>query len=194
MTSPNPGKEQGFLPESPSADAGPSPRSLEGLYEMTDWDVRRELRRVEAQRAKLAAEIQRRERERALRGLTRLPPHQRAVLRELMVDDWHDEIWCVYTRSICTGTGLIRPQVSRALKALRRYGFVEHQRGLFNDDGEVAGSGYRVTEAGHAWWWAREATPPKSSPGDRATSRDEGGLRDEPENPALQATGGENGR
>lgn len=64
MTSPNPqegGKEQGFLPESPSADAGPSPRSPEGLYEMTDWDVRRELRRVEAQRAKLAAEIQRRE-------------------------------------------------------------------------------------------------------------------------------------
>lgn len=29
---------------------------------------------------------------------------------------------------------------------------------------------------------------------DRASSRDEGGLRDEPENPLLQATGGENGR
>lgn len=45
MTSPNPqegGKEQGFLPESPSADAGPSPRSPEAPHPLEA--VRRSIR------------------------------------------------------------------------------------------------------------------------------------------------------
>lgn len=35
-----------------------------------------------------------------------------------------------------------------ALRALVARGFVKHQRGLFNDDGNVAGSGYGITPAG----------------------------------------------
>lgn len=38
--------------------------------------------------------------------------------------------------------GLTRKELSAEFKVLRKIGLVEYQRGLLNDDGEVAGSGY----------------------------------------------------
>lgn len=41
--------------------------------------------------------------------------------------------------------------VRRACRALRRKGLAEFHRGLMNDDGEVAGSGYCISPAGEAF-------------------------------------------
>jgi hypothetical protein len=79
------------------------------------------------------------------------------VVAALVDDDWHEEIWFTYRRSIAKMTGLLNDQVGRALGALKRLGFVEFRRGLFTEDGEVAGCGYRVTRDGYAWWWEHEA-------------------------------------
>ena len=43
---------------------------------------------------------------------------------------------------ICGETGLTRDQAKAAIDRLREFGAVEFWRGLMNDDGEVAGSGF----------------------------------------------------
>lgn len=45
-------------------------------------------------------------------------------------------------------TRMNRARVRRACRALARKGFAEYGRGLWNDDGEPAGSGYSATKAG----------------------------------------------
>lgn len=39
----------------------------------------------------------------------------------------------------------------RVVRALARKGMTQFRRGLFTEDGEVAGSGYGVTDAGYAF-------------------------------------------
>lgn len=39
--------------------------------------------------------------------------------------------------------------VRRACRSLRRKGLAEYYRGLMTEDGEVAGSGYCITDLGH---------------------------------------------
>ena len=81
-----------------------------------------------------------------------LPPHQLLVLIAL------DEHYCSYLgagefflpfKAISSVTGLDRAQVKRAVRRLARCGFAEYSRGLMSEDGEVAGSGYACTKAGH---------------------------------------------
>lgn len=55
----------------------------------------------------------------------------------------------LYSRGIVEITGLQMLQVRRAVKSLVRRGYAELQRGLFDDDGRVAGSGYACTLEGH---------------------------------------------
>lgn len=51
-------------------------------------------------------------------------------------------------RSFSAETGLDRSQVRLACRSLARKGLARYQRGLFNDDGECAGSGYGITREG----------------------------------------------
>ncbi len=44
--------------------------------------------------------------------------------------------------------GLDRKRIRRAARSLSRKGLAEYGRGLWNDDGEVAGSGYCCTKEG----------------------------------------------
>jgi len=70
------------------------------------------------------------------------------VLKEL-VEHYHDECAnCLYIRYIASQTGLEQNKARRAVRALARKGLAVLERGLFNEDGEVAGSGYRATRAG----------------------------------------------
>lgn len=55
---------------------------------------------------------------------------------------------CLCFRFIANETGLDRRLVRRACRSLARKGLANYERGLFNEDGEVAGSGYRCTFEG----------------------------------------------
>ena len=55
---------------------------------------------------------------------------------------------CTYFRYVAKDTGLEEKQVKRAVRSLARKGLAEYVRGLFDEDGFVAGSGYRATELG----------------------------------------------
>lgn len=49
------------------------------------------------------------------------------------------------------GEDLSRDRMSVNCKELRKLGYVHFARGLMNDEGEVGGAGYRVTEEGIDW-------------------------------------------
>jgi hypothetical protein len=49
---------------------------------------------------------------------------------------------------ICEETGLERRVVRRACRALARKGMTEFRQGLWNEDGEPAGSGYKILPPG----------------------------------------------
>jgi len=61
-----------------------------------------------------------------------------------------DEGACIYFRTVAQDTGLTEQQVRRAVRSLARKGLAEYHRGLFDDDGFTAGSGYCPTKAGRA--------------------------------------------
>jgi DNA-binding MarR family transcriptional regulator len=67
-----------------------------------------------------------------------------AVLAEI----YDEESNCYYMRHIAKVTGLDLVQVRRSVRALARKGLAEYVRGLFDEDGMVAGSGYCCTRAG----------------------------------------------
>jgi hypothetical protein len=49
-----------------------------------------------------------------------------------------------------------RSKVRRVVRSLAAGGFAEYHRGLFTEDGDVAGSGYCITDAGRAALQAQE--------------------------------------
>ncbi len=51
-------------------------------------------------------------------------------------------------KAIARRSGLDPSHVRRSVRALARKGLAEYGKGLWTDDGELAGSGYRCTEAG----------------------------------------------
>lgn len=53
-----------------------------------------------------------------------------------------------YFRSIVKHTALELKDVRRACRSLSKKGYAEYRRGLFDDDGMVAGSGYQATRDG----------------------------------------------
>lgn len=80
----------------------------------------------------------------------KLTPSQRKVLRALAnyYDSYGDGFCYVGFGPLARKTRLPRNQVRRAARALARKGLAHFSRGLFNEDGEVAGSGYGCTRAG----------------------------------------------
>lgn len=60
----------------------------------------------------------------------------------------HDEANVAYFRDIAKKTGLEERKVRCAVRSLARKGLTEYVRGLFDDDGMVAGSGYAATYEG----------------------------------------------
>ena len=67
---------------------------------------------------------------------------------EVLAEIYGDESDCYYMRYIAKSTGLEIVQVRRSVRSLARKGLAEYVRGLFDDEGMVAGSGYRATKAG----------------------------------------------
>ncbi|MFZ5713076.1 MAG: hypothetical protein ACOY3N_09570 [Bradyrhizobium sp.] len=65
-------------------------------------------------------------------------------LRERAGDDEN----CLPSGFVASLTDLSLLQARRAIKSLQRRGYVELVRGIFNSDGEIAGSGYCCTPAG----------------------------------------------
>lgn len=75
------------------------------------------------------------------------------VLKELVeVYRTSDEGTCRYIKYIAADVGLDYSQTRRAVRSLARKGLAEYHRGLFNDDGMVAGSGYCATKEGEAFF------------------------------------------
>jgi hypothetical protein len=52
-------------------------------------------------------------------------------------------------RHLMQATNLSHRQVVRAVRALKGRNLAVFGRGLFNDEGEVAGAGYAITDHGH---------------------------------------------
>lgn len=65
---------------------------------------------------------------------------------EVMTDFADGSFW--YFRGIANHVDMNEKEVRRKVRSLSRKGLTEYKQGLFNEDGQVAGSGYRVTEAG----------------------------------------------
>lgn len=61
---------------------------------------------------------------------------------------YRGEAWCLYFKTIAEQSGLEPHTVRRTVRSLARKGLAEYQRGLFTDDGMIAGSGYACTKAG----------------------------------------------
>ncbi|HEX8607202.1 MAG TPA: hypothetical protein VF679_01035 [Pedobacter sp.] len=60
-----------------------------------------------------------------------------------------EEDYATYFRYIAQNTGLEVKLVRRVCRALARKGLMAYVRGLFDNDGMVAGSGYSATRAAH---------------------------------------------
>jgi DNA-binding MarR family transcriptional regulator len=58
--------------------------------------------------------------------------------------------WCLSFKGIADRSSLEPHQVRRTVRALARKGLAEFHRGLFDDEGSVAGSGYCCTDQGQA--------------------------------------------
>lgn len=74
---------------------------------------------------------------------------ERGVLEALVERREADNVFCYSNfRGLCDRPQLDRKVVRRACRVLKRKGLAEFGRGLWTDDGEVAGSGYAATIAG----------------------------------------------
>lgn len=76
-----------------------------------------------------------------------MTPDQRKVLAAL---DAVGTDYCLPFNALSSDTGLDRKVVRRACRALARKGLAHFKSGLWAEDGELAGSGYGITEAGRA--------------------------------------------
>lgn len=58
------------------------------------------------------------------------------------------EFDCTFFKYIAKATKLSIKQVRRACRSLKKKGLTDYVVGLFNDNGEIVGSGYCATELG----------------------------------------------
>lgn len=77
------------------------------------------------------------------------------IVLEVLAEEFSGEANCFYFRGIVSRlkglkNELDERQVRIACRSLARKGLAEFQRGLFDQDGMVAGSGYSATEQGAA--------------------------------------------
>ena len=79
--------------------------------------------------------------------MEKLSENQLKVLR-VLGKHYNSEYNCLYMRYIAKETGLEFRVVRLAVRALARKGLAEYHRGLFGDDGMVAGSGYCASYEG----------------------------------------------
>lgn len=83
--------------------------------------------------------------------LVRLSERERACLQAIYELSHGEMGYGIYFKTIVAETGLTLAQVRRSVRACARKGLAEHIRGLFTDDGMVAGSGYGITPSGRTW-------------------------------------------
>jgi hypothetical protein len=72
---------------------------------------------------------------------------QRAVM-EAMAAGGASEEQAVYFRTIKHHCAFVDVPIRRVVRTLARKGLTEYQRGLFSDDGMIAGAGYGFTRLG----------------------------------------------
>jgi DNA-binding IclR family transcriptional regulator len=73
------------------------------------------------------------------------------VLRALAASySEYEDFYFQNFKSICRRTKLPRAEVRRCARSLARKGFAKFGKGLWTEDGELAGSGYGCTKAGVA--------------------------------------------
>ncbi len=68
------------------------------------------------------------------------------ALNEILDDSGEGQ--CTYFRFIAKHSKLTEAQTRKSVRALARKGLAEYHRGLFDEDGIVAGSGYCLSIAG----------------------------------------------
>ena len=83
--------------------------------------------------------------------LVRLSERERVCLLAINELGHGETGYGIFFKTIVTETGLTLAQVRRSVRACARKGLAEHIRGLFTDDGMIAGSGYGITPAGRTW-------------------------------------------
>lgn len=75
--------------------------------------------------------------------------NERKVLEQMVKTNAnHGDTHYMYFRVLADYTGLDLKQVSRACRSLKKKGLAEYMRGLFDEDGRAAGSGYGATADG----------------------------------------------
>jgi hypothetical protein len=82
--------------------------------------------------------------------------NERKVLRRLAREFGYDAPYFPFG-PLMRATGLTRKEVRRACRSLTRKGLAQFGRGLWDDDGHPAGSGYAATFAGAELAEGREA-------------------------------------
>lgn len=80
----------------------------------------------------------------------KLLPKHAAILAELYHLTRPNGEMCVGFNPIVKRLEMQRSDVRRIVRHLARKGLAEYWRGLWSDDGQVAGAGYCVTEAGQS--------------------------------------------
>jgi hypothetical protein len=78
--------------------------------------------------------------------------HRRAIVGLDLAAPCHD--WFVPFKSIASNGNLAPWLVRKSVRHIARKGLAEYASGLMNDDGELRGAGYRLTNAG--WLIANE--------------------------------------
>lgn len=71
-----------------------------------------------------------------------------AKVLERLSDRYNSEMNCLSSGFIASLTDLTLLQARRAVKSLVRRGYAELIRGVFNDEGQICGSGYCCTRKG----------------------------------------------
>lgn len=78
----------------------------------------------------------------------RTSARERALLTVLVNYYYEGEEHFLSFASLSEESGVERRHIRRTVRALARKGLAKYGRGLFNEDGEVCGSGYCCTKLG----------------------------------------------
>lgn len=83
--------------------------------------------------------------------MTKMLAHHVRVLSALAENTRPYGEYCAHFKTICRESGIddVR-MVRRITRHLARKGFAEYHRGLWTDEGEVAGAGYCITPCGYS--------------------------------------------
>lgn len=78
-----------------------------------------------------------------------MSPNERKVLKALAeaYSDYEDFCFLSFA-GIASRSDIDPKKIRRSVRSLARKGLAQYGRGLWTDDGEVAGSGYACTKAG----------------------------------------------